>query len=61
MTRIIRILALTGLISMATTAQAGGLLPGGQFHGTGEWTGPYNDVTVYGPPREIRAGFKIGF
>ncbi|MFC1800054.1 TonB-dependent receptor domain-containing protein [Candidatus Eisenbacteria bacterium] len=28
---------------------------------TGEWTGPYNDVTVYGPPREIRAGFKIGF
>jgi len=28
---------------------------------TGEWTGPYNDVTVYGQPREIRAGFKIGF
>ncbi|MGQ9810599.1 MAG: TonB-dependent receptor [bacterium] len=28
---------------------------------TGEYTGPYNDVTVYGSPREIRGGFEIGF
>jgi outer membrane receptor protein involved in Fe transport len=28
---------------------------------TGEYTGPYGDLTVYGSPREIRAGFKLGF
>ena len=28
---------------------------------TGEYTGPYDDLTVYGSPREIRAGFKLGF
>lgn len=28
---------------------------------TGEYTGPYNDVTVYGSPREIKGGFKIEF
>jgi outer membrane receptor protein involved in Fe transport len=28
---------------------------------TGEYTGPYDDVTVYGSPREIRAGFKLSF
>jgi outer membrane receptor protein involved in Fe transport len=27
----------------------------------GEWTGPYDDVTVYGNPREIRAGFRLMF
>ncbi|MFH1313038.1 MAG: TonB-dependent receptor [Candidatus Eisenbacteria bacterium] len=30
-----------------------------RFHG--EYTGPYNDVTVFGSPREIRAGVKLGF
>jgi outer membrane receptor protein involved in Fe transport len=28
---------------------------------TGEYTGPYNDVTVYGAPREITAGIKLTF
>jgi hypothetical protein len=28
---------------------------------SGEYTGPYDDLTVYGSPREIRAGFKLGF
>jgi outer membrane receptor protein involved in Fe transport len=28
---------------------------------TGEYTGPYGDLTVFGPPREIRAGFTLGF
>jgi outer membrane receptor protein involved in Fe transport len=28
---------------------------------TGEYTGPYDDVTVYGSPREIRAGLKLAF
>lgn len=27
----------------------------------GTWTGPYDDVTVYGGPREIRAGFRLVF
>ena len=27
----------------------------------GEWTGPYDDVTVYGSPREFRAGFRLVF
>ncbi len=27
---------------------------------TGEYSGPYDDLTVYGSPREIRAGFKLG-
>jgi outer membrane receptor for ferrienterochelin and colicin len=30
-----------------------------RFHG--EYTGPYDDVTVFGSPREIRAGVKLGF
>jgi outer membrane receptor protein involved in Fe transport len=28
---------------------------------TGDYTGPFNDVTVYGSPREIRAGLKLAF
>jgi outer membrane receptor protein involved in Fe transport len=28
---------------------------------TGEYTGPFNDVTVFGSPREIRAGIKLAF
>lgn len=28
---------------------------------TGEYTGPFNDVTVYGAPREIKAGIKVQF
>ena len=28
---------------------------------TGEYSGPFNDVTVYGSPREIRAGLKLAF
>jgi outer membrane cobalamin receptor len=28
---------------------------------TGEWTGPYDDVTVYGSPRVIKAGLRIDF
>ncbi len=28
---------------------------------TGEWTGPYNDLTVYGAPRVIKAGFRVDF
>jgi len=27
----------------------------------GTWTGPYDDVTVYGRPREIRGGFRLVF
>ncbi len=27
----------------------------------GTWTGPYDDVTVYGGPREIRGGFRVVF
>ena len=27
----------------------------------GSWTGPYDDVTVYGRPREIRGGFRLVF
>jgi len=27
----------------------------------GTWTGPYNNVKVYGGPREIRAGFRLVF
>ncbi len=28
---------------------------------TGEWSGPYNDVTVFGSPRVIKAGFRVDF
>ncbi len=28
---------------------------------TGEYTGPFNDLTVYGAPREIKAGIKLEF
>jgi outer membrane receptor protein involved in Fe transport len=28
---------------------------------TGEYTGPYDDLTVYGAPREIKAGFNLAF
>jgi outer membrane receptor protein involved in Fe transport len=28
---------------------------------TGEYTGPYEDLTVFGSPREVRAGFKVSF
>jgi hypothetical protein len=28
---------------------------------TGQWTGPYNDVTVFGAPRVIKAGFRVDF
>ncbi len=28
---------------------------------TGEYTGPFNDVTVYGAPREIKGGIRVQF
>ncbi|MCK4548337.1 MAG: TonB-dependent receptor [Candidatus Eisenbacteria sp.] len=28
---------------------------------TGRWTGPYDDPTVYGSPRVIKAGFRVDF
>jgi|GEM_PF-325781 len=28
---------------------------------TGEWTGPYNDLTVYNSPRVIKAGLRVDF
>ena len=47
MVKLIKLLALTGLICMASSAQASDVLPAGTFQGTGHWTGPEGSAGEY--------------